>query len=105
MSGKTGVGSTKYPATSDLQSGYFFISFVGFFVSQGENWPLTTYCLVKFLLFWFILSSEMLTLLGKTAITMADNNDWRCGHTSQSYHCDFTILSCCMSSLTDIRFF
>ena len=27
MSGKTEVGLTKYPATSDLQSGYFFGQF------------------------------------------------------------------------------
>ena len=27
MSGKTEVGPTKYPATSDLQSGYFFGQF------------------------------------------------------------------------------
>ena len=28
MSGKTEVGPTKYPSTSDLQSGYFLVSFV-----------------------------------------------------------------------------
>ena len=27
MSGKTEVGPTKYPSTSDLQSGYFLVSF------------------------------------------------------------------------------
>ena len=30
MSGKTEVGPTKYPATSDLQSGYFFGQFCFF---------------------------------------------------------------------------
>ena len=48
---KTEVGPTKYPATSDLQSGYFFVQF-RFLVSQGENQPLTTYCSLKFLLVW-----------------------------------------------------
>ena len=28
MSGKTEAGPTKYPTTSDLQSGYFIVSFV-----------------------------------------------------------------------------
>ena len=54
--GKTEVGPTKYLATSDLQSGYFFGQFcflvLFFLVSQGENRPLTTYCLGKFLLVW-----------------------------------------------------
>ena len=31
MSGKTEVGPTKYPATSDLQSSYFFGQFGRFF--------------------------------------------------------------------------
>ena len=51
MSGKTEVGPAKYPAAFDLQSGFFLVSLV-VLGSQGENWPLTTYCLVKFLLFW-----------------------------------------------------
>ena len=51
MSGETDVGPTKYPVTSDLQSGYFFVQF-RFFVSQGENQPLTTYCSLKFILCW-----------------------------------------------------
>ena len=78
MSGKTEVGPTKYPATSDLQSGYFFVQvclfFFVFLVSQesaidhllsGEIY----FGLLKVLSLQDLLSSEILTLLGKTGVT------------------------------------
>ena len=73
MSGKTEVGPAKYPVTSDYNFFCQFFSFC-FLVSQGKNLPLTTYCLVIF--FWSgkssslqdLLSSEILSLLGKTVI-------------------------------------
>ena len=77
MSGKNEVGPSKYPATSDLQSGYFFgqLFFLAvFLVSQGKNGPLTTYCLVIFFglvkvsSLQDLLSSEILNLLGKTGL-------------------------------------
>ena len=80
MSGKTKVGPTKYPATSDLQSGNFFgqFSFLVVFFFFGLRWESAidhllsveiSFGLVKFSSLQDLLSSEILILLGKTEIS------------------------------------
>ena len=69
MSGKTEVDPTKYPATSDLQSGYFFKQFYFLVVFLAIDHLVSgeiSFGLVKISSLQELLSSEILTLLGKT---------------------------------------
>ena len=76
MSGKTGVGPAKYSTTLDLHSSYFIdqvFFWVFFLVSQVIN-PLLSdeiyFGLVKVPVYRTYLSSEILSLLGKTVISV-----------------------------------
>ena len=79
MSGKTEVCLAKYPATSDLQCGYFFGHFFSFLglarwesvidhLLSGE----ISFGLVKLSSLQDLLSSGILTLLGKTVLYWKD---------------------------------